>query len=131
MAPDPLARDPRVLLAEERTLLAWVRTGLALMGFGFVVARFGFVLRELAAAGAGLAPAPPAQGGGSVWFGAALVALGVCVHVVAAVQHLRRTRRLAAGELVLPGPAFGVTVSMVLAAVGIGMALYLLRLPAP
>lgn len=130
MAGDLLARDPRVHLAEERTLLAWVRTGLALMGFGFVVARFGVLLHELAAArpGAVAFPPPPAT---SLWLGAGLVALGVVVHAVAAAQHIRRTRRLARGEIVLPAPGLGVTVALVLAAIGVAMTVSLLRTTQP
>ncbi len=121
----PLADDPRVALAEERTLLAWVRTGVALMGFGFVVARFGVFLREMALAHPG--PHPHA-GGVSVWFGSALVVLGVVVNLIAAAQHVRRLRRLARGELFHPRPHFGVVVSLGLAAIGLGMAVYLLVL---
>ena len=118
-----MARDPRVALAEERTLLAWVRTGVALMGFGFVVARFGVFLREVAAGQA--LPASTATGV-SVWIGAALVVLGVGVMLAAAAQHARRLRALARGELFGPKPAFGVVLSLVLAAIGLAMAVYLL-----
>src|SRR5690242_7494994 len=89
------ADDPRVLLAAERTLLAWVRTGLAMMGFGFVVARFGLFLQQIAATQG----APPRPSSGlSLWIGAALIALGVVVNLMAAVRHVRLVRRLARGE---------------------------------
>lgn len=130
MPGDPLARDPRVHLAEERTLLAWVRTGLALMGFGFVVARFGVFLHELEAARAGARP-PASAAGASLWLGALLVGLGVAVHLVAAAQHVRRTRRLAQGEIVLPVPGFAVTVALALAAIGVAMTVSLLRTALP
>jgi putative membrane protein len=122
---DPLARDPRVALAEERTLLAWIRTGLALMGFGFVVARFGVFLRELSAT----VPSFTTRSTGlSVWIGAVLVALGVLVNLAAALQHVWRLRRLAGGRLFQPRPIFGVAVSIVLAAIGIAMTAYLVVL---
>jgi len=66
-------------LAAERTLLAWIRTGLALMGFGFVVARFGLFLQELEVVQRG--PSEHAYGL-SLWFGTALIALGVGVNVL-------------------------------------------------
>jgi putative membrane protein len=117
-----------VALAEERTLLAWVRTGLALMGFGFVVARFGVFLHEMSAPFPDRVPVPGS--GKSVWIGAGLVVLGVTVNVAAAFQHARRLRSLERGELFVPQPTFGVIVALLLAAIGFGMAVYLMILAA-
>src|ERR1700704_5272211 len=87
-------KDPRVYFAAERTLLAWIRTGLAMMGFGFVVARFGLFLRELQASHKGEF-VPPTHG--SLWFGTALVLMGVIVNLLAALQHTRLVRQLRTG----------------------------------
>src|ERR1700728_5211858 len=81
-------------LAAERTLLAWVRTGLALMGFGFVVARFGLFLQELQAVQKILPGKPNAL---SLWFGTALIAVGVLVNLFAGWQHARLVRDLDRG----------------------------------
>ena len=121
--PGDLASRATVALAEERTLLAWVRTGVALMGFGFVVARFGLFLREMAV----LHPGPqPRVSGLSVWFGSGLVIVGVGVNAMAAIQHARRVALIDRGEIFRPRSSFGVVVALLLALIGIGMALYLL-----
>lgn len=69
-APAPGKTDPRLLQANERTMLAWIRTGLALMTFGFVIARIGVWVRLLSRT------TKPVTGG-TVWIGAAFLALGV------------------------------------------------------
>src|SRR5260221_10367411 len=81
-------------LAAERTFLAWIRTGLALMGFGFVVARFGLFLHALQIGQPSLAARPP---GLSLWFGTALIVLGVIVNILCAWRHIRLVQELNRG----------------------------------
>lgn len=119
----PAEQDPRVYFAAERTFLAWLRTGLGLIGVGFAVSRFGLFLRELGSRDAHLsAPATSL----SVWSGVALVGLGVIVNLSAVVRHVQLIHELSsgtwrAGRISREAVALG----LLLAAVGLGMALYL------
>ena len=104
--------DLRDYLAAERTLLAWIQTGLALMGFGFVVARFGLFLQELQVAQHTLA----AQSYGlSLWFGTALIAVGVVVNVFSGWQYARLVRELDRGQQTYSRPpTLAVTIALFL-----------------
>lgn len=110
-----------MLFAAEQTFLAWLRTGMALMGFGFVVARFGLLLRELAT-NQGVPETP----GFSRWFGVAIVGLGVALTVGSSAQHVFTVERLGRGEPLGARPsALGITMALLLVAVGAMMTIYL------
>ena len=115
--------DLRDYLAAERTFLAWVRTGLALMGFGFVVARFGLFLQQLQI----FRQAGPANSSGlSLWFGTALIAVGVVVNLSSAWQHTRLVRDQDRGDAPRCRPSSqNVAIALLLALVGLAMAIYL------
>ena len=117
-------KDPRVYFALERTFLAWIRTGLALMGFGFVVARFGIFLREIRMT---TGVVVTQQTGFSAWAGTALVLMGVAVQAISMARYVHVIRQLKRGDDVTGVPSkTALTVSGILALIGIGVAAYLI-----
>src|SRR6266700_1377149 len=122
--PDESRATPRDFLAVDRTFLAWIRTGLALMGLGFVLARFGIFLREFSLN----QPSLPSQSFGlSLWFGTALIFLGVLVCLLSLVRYRRLLQQLEQTEVVLSRPStLAITVALVLAILGVAMAIYLI-----
>ncbi|HSY70365.1 MAG TPA: DUF202 domain-containing protein [Edaphobacter sp.] len=120
----PAEQDPRVYFAAERTFLAWIRTGLGLMGIGFAVSRFGLFLRQVSA----LESHVPARTTGlSLWSGVGLVALGVIVTLSSVLRHIQLVHQLSSGTW-QPGRVSrdAVILGLILAAIGIGMAIYLM-----
>lgn len=106
-----------------------MRTGLALMGFGFVVARFGLFLQQLRLLDH--APTAPTYGV-SLWFGTALITVGVIVNLSSAWRHVQMVRELGRGESArsrsLTQP---IATAIFLALVGLAMAIYLVSIRAP
>jgi putative membrane protein len=87
----------RDYLAKERTFLAWIRAGIALMGFGFVVAHFGIFADESPMIGHASGAQPHEL---SLWFGTALVAIGVTVNLFSARRYMRLVGELNRGQFV-------------------------------
>jgi putative membrane protein len=120
---------PSDYLAAERTFLAWIRTGLALMGFGFVVARFGLFLQALQAGQSSFRARPY---GPSFWFGTGLIVVGVAVNLISARNHVHLVRQLNRGESGYTRPSsLAVAIAVILAALGLAMAIYLISVRDP
>jgi putative membrane protein len=118
--------DPRVFFAAERTLLAWVRTGLTIMAFGFVVARFGLFLRLLALQQPGSIAGPEMHHGISNVVGISLVLIGTACMILGAYQHRSYVMTLPPEDVPRSHDAiYPVALSLVLAALGLGLAVYL------
>lgn len=116
----------RMLLQLETSLLGWLRTSLSLMGFGFVIARFGLFLRELAnVKEVAVHPYTPLTVMNTIT-GTVLIVLGIVVMLIAVRNHQQTVQRLHRGELTLPSRwSLSVIVSLLLAGLGMGMAIYL------
>jgi putative membrane protein len=126
VAPNVSNEEYRMILQLETSLLAWIRTSLSLMGFGFVIARFGLFLREIAQANQLTVHQHPLLAQVNTFTGTGLIVLGIGVLLIAVWNHQETMERLHRGELALPSRwSLSVIVSLVLAALGMGLAIYL------
>jgi putative membrane protein len=115
----------RLMLQLETSLLIWLRTSLGLMGFGFIIARFGLFLREVSSASAVLLHQPPWVPVVNSITGTGLIVLGIVVLLIAVRTHHQSVERVRRGELALPSKwSLSVILSLILAALGMGMAIY-------
>jgi putative membrane protein len=99
----------------DRTTLAWIRTTLTLATFGFGTVGFFRSLRETS-------PTPEAVHlhQSAIWFGTALIVLGLLATVAAAVSHAYVMRKLRRGEAVpLSRWPLSITLALLLAIVGL------------
>jgi putative membrane protein len=116
--------DLRDYIAAEQTFLAWIRTGVSLMGFGFVVARFGLFLRELQYTKLSVSSR---SFGLSIWFGTALIVIGVLANAFSAWHHVALVRQLNRGDEEFNRPSSpAIIVAVILALLGLAMAIYLI-----
>ncbi len=94
------------------------------MGIGFAVSRFGLFLRQVSALESHV---PTRTTGLSLWSGVALVALGVIVTLSSVLRHIQLVHQLSSGTW-QPGRVSrdAVILGLILAAIGIGMAIYLM-----
>src|SRR6266849_11181716 len=121
--PDETCASAPDFFAAERTFLAWIRTGLALMGLGFVLARFGLFLQLF---NINQSAVHVGSYGLSLWFGVALIVLGVLACVMSLTRYLQLVKDLQRGEKSFARPAaLAVTVAVELVLLGAAMAIYL------
>ena len=125
-APNVSNDEYRMFLQLEMSLLVWLRNSLALMGFGFVIARFGLFLREIAQANQVHVQEHLWLTQANTLTGTGLIVLGMAVLLIAVWNHQQVVDRLHRGELALPSRwSLSVIVSLLLAALGMGLAIYL------
>jgi putative membrane protein len=78
----------RTRMAADRTLMAWIRTSLSMISFGFSIYKFFQYLRDTSIAASSIQHYAPRN------FGVALVAVGMFLLVVAAIDYFLFIKKL-------------------------------------
>jgi putative membrane protein len=111
--------------ANERTFLAWVRTGIAVMAFGFLVDRFNIFLQVAATSLGGTPPSARVQVLGEI-AGLGLILAGAVLIALAVWRFFRTRRAIDSPEpQSLTGMRLDLSLSIMLVALGIALAIYL------
>jgi putative membrane protein len=118
MTTDVKATD---VLANERTFLAYVRTALAFIAFGFVVARFGLFVEQLSSFTHVRVAGPHYSTG----FGVVMDVVGVLIGALGAWRYAMADKALRSGIVKSLPRAGGYIISLLVAAIGLMVALYL------
>lgn len=109
-------------LANERTFLAYARTALAFIAFGFVIARFALFAREFSL----LVHKSSGTEGISTAFGTGMAIFGIVIAILGAWRYSVTDRGLTQGRVVRLSVATGYVLSLVVAGIGVVVALALL-----
>ncbi|HET9030387.1 MAG TPA: DUF202 domain-containing protein [Candidatus Aquilonibacter sp.] len=119
----PLRGDVKAtdVLANERTFLAYVRTALAFIAFGFVVARFGLFVEELSQY-THIHNRSPHY---SIGFGVSMAGVGVLIGILGAWRYGAVDRAMQANVIKSLPRAGGYIISLLVAAIGLFVALFL------
>ncbi len=118
MTADVKATD---VLANERTFLAYIRTALAFIAFGFVVARFGLFVEQLSQATHIHISGPHY----STAFGAVMAMIGVVLGALGGWRYAMADKALRLGIVKSLPRAGGYMITLLVAAIGVVVALYL------
>lgn len=110
-------------LANERTFLAYVRTALAFIAFGFVIARFALFEREISVVANISFPGKQT----SATFGVLMAVVGVVVGLYGSIRYSITDRALRKGMVSEMPPWAALLGGIIIAAIGIAVAVNLLR----
>ena len=108
-------------LANERTFLAYVRTALAFIAFGFVVARFGIFVEQMSR----IAHVRLAGPHYSTGFGVVMAVVGVLIGALGGWRYAMADKALRVGIVKSLPRAGGYMITLLVAAIGVMVALYL------